>query len=113
MPTLEDTRTWNQSCEVAVTVYRALAELPDRSFATRVITNAFSIPETVAAGCIAASKARRRRSLENSAEALAILQTQIYLAAECGLLPAECSARLLFEAREVTEKIAALREAAR
>lgn len=113
MQTLEDARTWNRSCEVAVTVYRALEGLPDRSFATRVITNAFSIPETVAAGCMAASKARRRRSLETSAEALAVLQTQIHLAAECGLLPADCSARLLFEAQDVTERIAALRDAAR
>lgn len=113
MPTLEDTRTWNRSCEVAVTVYRALAEMPDRSFAARVITNAFSIPETIAAGCTTSSKSRRLRSFETSAEALAVLQTQIHLAAECGLLPAECTARLLYEAQEVTERIVALRDAAR
>ena len=88
-PNLHKVRAWSRSCDMAVNVYRALSGLSDQHFAERVIKNAFTIPESVAAafGCphpAAAQDAALNRSLE----ALAVLQTQLYLAVECGLLQA-------------------------
>lgn len=83
---IQHVRTWSRSCDVAVHVYRVLGELRDRQFAERVIQNAFVIPEGVAAALNSSRVASRHDALSRSLEALAILQTQLYLARECGLI---------------------------
>ena len=85
-PALQHVRTWNRGCHVAIHVYRLLHEVPDRRFAERVITNAFKIPEGIAAALNSHLHGPRDTALESSLEALVILQTQLYLAIECGLI---------------------------
>ncbi len=87
-PNLHRVRAWSRSCDVAVNVYRALIGLSDQHFAERVIKNAFTIPESVAAAFGCPHPATQNVALNRSLEALAVLQTQLYLAVECGLLPA-------------------------
>ncbi len=87
-PNLHKARAWSRSCDVAVNVYRALTGLSDQHFAERVIKNAFTIPESVAAAFGCPHQATQDAALNRSLEALVVLQTQLHLAVECGLLPA-------------------------
>ncbi len=103
------TRTWCRSCDVAIAIYKSIHECDDAQFASRVIANALTIPETVAAGLSTDSDVKREERLRHCAEALAVLQTQLYLACECGLLEREFSYRLATDARDVAEMIVALR----
>ncbi len=80
-------RAWSRSCDIALSVYRALAALPAQPYAARVVAHAFTIPETVAAAYAAGGHALDDASFARGVEALVVLQTQLYLAAECGLLP--------------------------
>ena len=100
--TFHDVRTWSRSCDVAVHVYRVLNELRDRNFADRVIQNAFKIPEEVAAALNPCRDANRYDALSRSLEALTILQTQLYLASECGLLAAEHMNAICTEAADLS-----------
>jgi 23S rRNA-intervening sequence protein len=106
-------RAWSRSCDVAVNVYRVLTDLNDQHFAERVIKNAFTIPEAVAAafGCL--HPAAQDIALNRGLEALAVLQTQLHLAVECGLLPANRltllnhdATALAHELRDRTERYA-------
>lgn len=85
-PNLHKARAWSRSCDMAVNVYRTLTGMTDQHFAERVIRNAFTIPESVAAAFGCPHSAVRDAALNRSLEALAVLQTQLYLAVECGLL---------------------------
>jgi four helix bundle protein len=104
-PALQNVRTWSRSCDVAVHVYRALNNLTDRNFAERVIQNAFTIPEGVAAAFNACRSTRQRDAFRRSLEALAILQTQLYLAHECGLLRNDEMSALCNEAADLCADI--------
>jgi len=83
---LHHVRTWNRGCHVAVHVYRLLHDAPDRGFAERVIANAFKIPEAIAAALNSHLQNPNNGALDNCLEALVILQTQLYLATECGMV---------------------------
>jgi len=80
-------RAWSRSCDIALRVYRALADLSAQPYAARVVAHALTIPETVASAYAGAGHAFTDASFARGVEALAVLQTQLYLAAECGLLP--------------------------
>jgi four helix bundle protein len=99
---IQHVRTWSRSCDVAVHVYRALGELPDRHFADRVIQNAFTIPEGVAAAFQSNRFTNRHDALTRSLEALAVLQTQLYLARECGMLADEHMSAICSEAADLS-----------
>ncbi len=86
---------WSRGCDIAVQAYRLLSGVDDRTFAERVIRNAFTLPETLAATLIA--RHAPVDALERSRETLAVLQTQLFLAAECGLLPRPSLQALNFE----------------
>ncbi len=105
MSPLAHTRTWSRSCDVAVKVYQLLVDWSDRAFAARVLLNAFEIPEHIAAGSAATLRSRRRQHLDASAEALAVLQTQLYLAAECGLVDWTISTRICADAAALAEQL--------
>lgn len=76
---------WSRGCDIAVQAYRLLSNVDDKTFAERAIRNAFSLPESLASALI--DSAAPSAKLDRSREALAVLQTQLFLAAECGLLP--------------------------
>lgn len=98
LPPLQKIRAWSRSCDIAVGVYRTLTAAPDRRFAERVITNAFSIPEAVAAASAAVRGERLEFVLSQGLEALVVLQTQLHLAAECGVMSTATATALNHEA---------------
>ena len=104
-PNLHKVRAWSRSCDMAVNVYRALTGLSDQHFAERVIKNAFTIPESVAAFFGCPHQATQDVALNRSLEALAVLQTQLYLAVECGLLPATCLTLLNHDATALAREL--------
>jgi hypothetical protein len=95
---LVEIRAWRRSCDIAIGVYRTLTATPDRSFAERVITNAFSIPESVAAASATSRAERLTAVLGQGLEALVVLQTQLHLAAECGVMSTATATALNHEA---------------
>ncbi|MBI2800115.1 MAG: four helix bundle protein [Gammaproteobacteria bacterium] len=101
--------SWSRGCDVAIHVYRLLPALNDRGFADRVIANAFTIPERIAAAFNAHQSTHRQDAINKSLEALAVLQTQLYLAAECGMLPAEHLVELCHDADTLTRQLLACR----
>ena len=109
-PTLHDVRTWNRGCYVAIHVYRLLNAVPDRPFAERVITNAFKIPEGIATALNSHLHGPRDGALEASLEALVVLQTQLYLATECGLVDNPGVAEVSHAAAALVEDLLAERD---
>ncbi len=105
--------SWSRGCDVAIHVYRLLPDLNDRGFADRIIANAFTIPERIAAAFNAQQWTQRQEALNESLEALAVLQTQLYLAAECGMLPAEHLAAICHDADALTRQLLASRSLSR
>ena len=104
-PNLHKVRAWSRSCDMAVNVYRALSGLSDQHFAERVIKNAFTIPESVAAAFGCPHPATQDAALNRSLEALAVLQTQLYLAVECGLLQATSLTILNHDATTLAQEL--------
>ena len=104
-PNLHKVRAWSRSCDMAVNVYRALSGLSDQHFAERVIKNAFTIPESVAAAFGCPHPAAQDAALNRSLEALAVLQTQLYLAVECGLLQATSLTILNHDATTLAQEL--------
>ncbi|MSR15931.1 MAG: hypothetical protein EXR86_15545 [Gammaproteobacteria bacterium] len=102
LSSVQQVRTWSRSCDVAVHVYRILNDITDRNFAERVIQNAFTIPEGVAAAFNPHRYTQQRDALCRSLEALAVLQTQLYLACECGLLKIDQMSILCNEAADLS-----------
>ena len=105
MDTLSEGLLWSRCCDVTARVYRLLAVWSDRAFAERVLLNTLGIPERVAARMAAADQAARAEHARATVEALTILQTQLYLACECGLLDRHESASLCFEAAALVERL--------
>ena len=101
--------SWSRGCDVAVHVYRLLPDLNDRGFADRIIANAFTIPERIAAAFNAHQHAQRQDALNKSLEALAVLQTQLYLAAECGMLRTDQLVSICQDADTLTRQLLACR----
>ena len=101
--------SWSRGCDVAVHVYRLLPDLSDRGFAERIVANAFTIPERIAAAFNAHHDASRQDALNQSLEALAVLQTQLYLATECGMLRAERMAAICQDADALTRQLLSYR----
>lgn len=105
MDTLSEGLLWSRCCDVAARVYRLLADWHDRAFAERVLGNTLGIPEHLAARMAAADQASRAKHARATVEALTILQTQLYLACECGLMGRDESASLCFEAASLVERL--------
>lgn len=108
---IQHVRTWSRSCDVAVHVYRVLGDLRDRQFADRVIQNAFTIPEGVATALTSSRFASRHEALARSLEALVVLQTQLYLACECGLLAIDQMSAICAQAADLSVELRSEHEA--
>jgi len=106
METLSEGLLWSRCCEVAARVYRRLSTWNDRAFADRILANTLGIPERMAARRAAGSEAARAAHAAAMVEALTVLQTQLYLASECGLLERHESNSLCFEAATLAKRLA-------
>ncbi len=112
METLSEGLLWSRCCEVAARVYRQLSTWNDRAFADRILANTLGIPERMAARLAADTQASRAAHALAMIEALTVLQTQLYLACECGLIERQESNRLCFEAATLARRLAGTREQA-
>ncbi len=110
MDTLAEGLVWSRCCDVTARVYRLISAWSDRVFADRVLTNTLGIPEHVAAHMACPDEAARVTHARATVEALTILQTQLYLATECGLLDRRESTELCFEAARLVERLVSQHE---
>jgi len=106
MENLSEGLLWSRSCEVAARVYRQLSTWNDRAFADRILANTLGIPERMAARLAANTQASRAAHEMAMVEALTVLQTQLYLACECGLIERQESNSLCFEAAILARRLA-------
>jgi len=107
MDTLAEGLVWSRCCDVTTRVYRLISAWSDRVFADRVLINTLGIPEHLAARMASADELARANHARAMVEALTILQTQLYLASECGLIDRFESAGLCFEAANLVERLVA------
>ncbi len=107
MDILVEGLVWSRCCEVATRVYRLISAWSDRVFADRVLVNTLGIPEHLAARMASADEFARADHARATIEALTILQTQLYLASECGLVDRFECAGLCFEAASLVERLVA------
>lgn len=105
MDTLSEGLIWSRCCDIVARIYRLISDWSDRTFADRVLVNVLCIPEHVAARMATTDTLSRAEHTRASVEALTILQTQLYLAGECGLLERNESAGLCFEAAVLVERL--------
>ncbi len=110
METLSEGLLWSRCCEVAARVYRQLSTWNDRAFADRILANTLGIPERMAARLAADTQASRAAHALAMIEALTVLQTQLYLACECGLIERDESNSLCFEAATLAQRLAETHE---
>jgi len=96
---------WSRCCEVTTRVYRLISAWSDRVFADRILSNTLGIPERLAARMASADERTRADHARATVEALTILQTQLYLASECGLVDRRESAGLCYEAAALVERL--------
>ena len=108
MALLAESSLWSRSCDVTAQVYDRLHSCPDRVFTERVMRNVLCIPERLAARTASGDAKERAEYARSAIEALIILQTQLYLACECGLLSQPESDRLCFEAACLVHQLAPL-----
>lgn len=105
MDTLSEGLVWSRCCDVAARVYRLISAWNDRTFAERILVNTLGIPEHLAARMATADERARASHAHATVEALTILQTQLYLASECGLVDRHESTGLCFEAAALVERL--------
>jgi len=106
MENLAEGLLWSRCCEVAARVYRQLSTWNDRAFADRILATTLGIPERMAARLAADTQSARAAHAAAMVEALTVLQTQLYLACECGLIERQESNKLCFEAANLVRRLA-------
>ena len=105
MDMLSEGLVWSRCCDVTARIYRLISAWGDRAFAERVLANTLGIPEHLAARMAAGDESARAHHVRATVEALTILQTQLYLASECGLIARDEAAGLCFEAATLVERL--------
>ena len=106
--TFEDLEVWKRSCRQAVDVYRTMEECRRYSLKDQMERASLSVPSNIAEGQERDSKGDFIRFLRIAKGSNGELRTQVYLAAELGLVEKSKSRELIAESKEISAMLQGL-----
>ncbi|MBK1859169.1 four helix bundle protein [Cerasicoccus arenae] len=104
----ENLNVWKRSCRLAVSVYQALGNFPDRSLKDQMTRAVVSIASNIAEGHERNSPKDFIRFLRIAKGSTGELKTQLYIAQAIGYLGKEACDPLAQECREISAMIQGL-----
>ncbi len=104
----EDLEVWKRACALAVRVYILLKGCKDYAFRDQMIKAALSIASNIAEGAERDSKAEFIRFLNIAKGSAAELRTQLFIAAEAGIIHTEEAEAITREAKELSRMMQGL-----
>ncbi len=97
----EELEVWKRGCALAVRIYYLMKECRDYVFRDQMMRAALSIASNIAEGSERDSKAEFIRFLNIAKGSDAELRTQLYIAAQAGIIRANESGELIQEGKEL------------
>ena len=104
----EDLEVWKRGCRQAVHVYRTLDDCKRYSLKDQMERSSLSVPSNIAEGAERDSRGDFIRFLRISKGSNGELRTQIYVAAELGLIERDRSRQMIVESKEVSSMLQGL-----
>ena len=104
----EDLEVWKRGCRQAVGVYRTLETCRRYSLKDQMERSALSVPSNIAEGAERDSKDDFVRFIRIAKGSNGELRTQIYIAAELGLIDREKSREMISESKEISSMLQGL-----
>lgn len=98
----EDLEVWKKSCRLAVRIYELLKDCRDFGLKDQMTRAAVSIPSNIAEGAERDSKQEYIRFIHIAKGSAAELRTQLYIAAEIGLIKKEVVQELVSELKHIS-----------
>lgn len=98
----EDLKIWKKSCRLAVQLYKLLKDCRDFGLKDQITRAAVSIPSNIAEGAERNSKQEYIRFLHIAKGSAAELRTQLYIAAEIGLIEKETLRQLVDDLKHIS-----------
>lgn len=102
MTTLDGINLWNRSCDLAIQTHRTLNECRDNGFRDLVTRASLAVASNVAEGYEHKSRRQCREFLEHAKGSCAELRTQLYIAAELGIIDNDRSIDLIAESLKIS-----------
>jgi len=104
----EDLEVWKRACKLAVRVYDILKNCRDYGLKDQITRSAVSIASNIAEGAERDSKAEFIRFLHIAKGSAAELHTQIYIAAQIGILKEELKNEIVEELIIISKQLQSL-----
>jgi len=104
----EDLEVWKRACKLAVRVYDILKNCRDYGLKDQITRSAVSIASNIAEGAERDSKAEFIRFLHIAKGSAAELRTQIYIAAQIGILKEELKNEIVEELIIISKQLQSL-----
>ena len=104
----EDLEVWKRSCRQAVDVYRTLEPCKKYSMKDQMERSSLSVPSTIAEGQERDSDGDFVRFLRIAKGSNGELRTQMYIAAELGLLDKDKCRAMISESKEISSMLQGL-----
>ncbi len=108
MDALQSLAVWNRACRLAVDTYQALAACTDSVFRDHVTRASLAVPTRIADGYERRSRPQFAQHLRGAHGACAEIRTQLYIAADIGLLETATAHRLIAEALHIAKQLQVL-----
>ena len=106
--TFEDLEVWTRSCRQSVDVYRTLEDCKRYSLKDQIERAGLSVPSNIAEGQERDSKGDFVRFLRIAKGSNGELRTQLYIAAELGVLDRDKSREMIGESKEISAMLQGL-----
>lgn len=98
----EELGVWKQACRLAVRIYKELKPCRDFGLKDQMTRSAVSIASNIAEGAERGSASEYIRFIHIAKGSAAELRTQVYIAAETGLLPKPTATDLATELKQIS-----------
>ena len=108
MRTLESIRVWDRSCRLAVHIYRSLDRCDDVQLRESTARSCLEIAANIAASYERAGLSDRCAQLDAARGTCGRLRTQLYIAAQLGLIDERAANDLIAESIEVSQLLRGL-----
>ena len=105
---LEKLEVWKRGCRLAVDLYKTLEQSRDYGFKDQITRSALSVPSNIAEGFERDSVREFCRFLKIAKGSCGELRTQLYIAAESGLLEKDAAFAMIREAAEISRMLRGL-----
>jgi four helix bundle protein len=108
MDALKELTVWNRSCDLCIATHRLFAGCNDHAFRDQITRATLAVPSKIAEGYERKSDPQYAQYLQFAKGSCAEARTQLYIAAEIGLIDICNSSRLMQESLEISKMLQAL-----